>query len=174
MINLIHLLILCYNEILLYRKWIIMASFQPRKYLYKTGIKWIAGENGEIYSKDNPSIKIALPENLGGPGGNWSPDELFVASAEACAMLTFFWLLKDMDVDVQSYESEAEGISQIASGGIFRFTKITLKPRIIISKEEDMSKVEEAVKKLDDWCCVSNSVKAEVLIEPTIEIGNKK
>ncbi len=89
-------------------------------------------------------------------------------------MLTFFWLLKDKDVEVLSYESEAEGVSQITSGGEFRFTDITLRPTIVISKEEDIPKVEEAVKKLDDWCCVSNSLKTKVMIDAKIKVGEEK
>jgi peroxiredoxin-like protein len=147
-----------------------MGSFQPRKYSYKTGARWTEEGKGEIFSSGNPAIQIALPENLEGPGGHWSPDELFVASAEACAMLTFFWLLKDKSVNVLSYESEAEGISQII-GGEFRFAKVTIKPVIVVSNEEDIKEVEEAVKKLEDWCCVSNSTKADVTIEADIRTG---
>jgi peroxiredoxin-like protein len=147
-----------------------MVSFEPRKYMYKTQVKWKEGEKGVTSSTGNSPINIALPENLGGPGGDWSPDELFVSSAEACAMLTFFWLIKDEDVDVVSYESETEGISQIAKGGIFRFTKLTIKPTITIKKAEDKLAVKEAVRKLDDWCCVSNSTKADVVIEAEIMV----
>jgi peroxiredoxin-like protein len=147
-----------------------MVSFQPRKYVYNTSVKNIETQTGETSSPGNPPIKIALPENLEGPGGHWSPDELFVASAEACAMLTFFWLIRNEDVEVVSYESETEGVSQITSGGIFRFTKLTIKPTITLKKSEDKLTVMDAVKKLDDWCCVSNSTKADVVIEPTIKI----
>ena len=147
-----------------------MVSFQPRKYVYNTSIKNTGTQKGETSSPGNSPIKIALPENLEGPGGNWSPDELFVASAEACAMLTFFWLLKDEDIEIISYESETEGISQITKGGIFRFTKITIKPTITIKKAEDKLAVKEAVKKLEDWCCVSNSTKADVVIEADIKV----
>ncbi len=147
-----------------------MVSFQPRKYTYNTRIKWTQNDRGQTSSEGNPPIPIALPENLGGPGRAWSPDELFVASAEACAMLTFFWLLKDEDVEVLSYESEAVGESQIAGGGVFRFTKVTINPTITITREEDIPKVEEAVKKLDDSCCVSNSVKTEVVIKAKITV----
>jgi peroxiredoxin-like protein len=147
-----------------------MVSFQPRKYVYNTSVKNNGTQRGETSSTGNPAIKIALPENLEGPGGDWSPDEMFVASAEACAMLTFFWLLKDKGVEIASYESETEGVSQITPGGIFRFTKLTIKPTITIKKEEDKLEVREAIKKLDDWCCVSNSTKADVIIEAEIKV----
>jgi peroxiredoxin-like protein len=150
-----------------------MVSFEPRKYTYKTNVKWKEGEKGVTSSEGNSPINIALPENLGGPGGDWSPDELFVGSAEACAMLTFFWLLKDKDVNVVSYESESEGVSQIASKGIFRFIKVTINPLITVANEEDIPIVKEAIKKLDDSCCVSNSLKAEVVIDAKIEVKDK-
>jgi peroxiredoxin-like protein len=153
-----------------FRGLIIMVSFQPRRYVYNTKVTNNGSVRGETSSPGNPPIKIALPENLEGPGGDWSPDELFIASAEACAMLTFFWLLKDKGVEIASYESETEGVSQITKGGIFRFTKITIKSTITLKKKEDKLEVLEAVKKLDDWCCVSNSTKADVLIEADIKV----
>ncbi len=147
-----------------------MVSFEPRKYIYNTKIKNVDTLRGEIRSPGNPQIRIALPQNLEGPGGDWSPDELFVSSAEACAMLTFFWLIRNEDVKVTSYVSEAEGISQISEGGIFRFTKITIKPTITIKLTESKITVMDAVKKLDDWCCVSNSTNADVVIDATIKV----
>ena len=74
----------------------------------------MGGNKGEITSEGKPSIEIALPEELGGPSGIWSPDELFVTSVEACAMLTFFWLIEGKNIEIISYESTAEGVSQIA------------------------------------------------------------
>jgi peroxiredoxin-like protein len=151
-----------------------MSGFEPRKYFYKTRTKWKGDEKGEISSEEKTSIKIALPKELGGPGVVWSPDELFVSSVDSCAMLTFFWLIENRNIKVISYESSAEGVSQIDSDGVFRFTKVLLKPTIVISDAKDKSIVEEALKKLDNWCCISNSVKTKVVIEPTIIIGTKE
>jgi peroxiredoxin-like protein len=151
-----------------------MSGFQPRKYYYKTRIKWFGDEKGEIYSEGNPEIKIALPEQLDGPGGFISPDELFVSSVGSCAMLTFFWLLKNKDVNVISYESVAEGASQIADDGEFRFTGVKLKLEIVIANQDDLPKVNDAIKKLDTWCCISNSIKTRVIIEPKVTIEGEK
>jgi peroxiredoxin-like protein len=148
-----------------------MINFQPKQYRYQTQAKWKGGDTGTTISQDNPSLDFTLPENLQGPGGNWSPDEMLVSSTEACAMLTFFWLLREKDVEVLSYESTAEGISQIAEDGIFRFVKITIKPIISVNHENDVPKVKEAVLKLDDWCCVSNSLKTKIIIDAEIKIG---
>jgi len=150
-----------------------MSGFEPRKYIYKTHIKWQGRETGKIYSEEKNPLEIALPKELGGPGGIWSPDELFVSSVESCAMLTFFWLIENKNIKVLSYESEAEGISQIDNDGLFRFMKITLKPIIIISDTNERSIVEDALKKLEHWCCISNSVKSKVVIEPIVKVGNK-
>jgi peroxiredoxin-like protein len=150
-----------------------MWGFQPREYIYKTSIKSTGKHKGLVSSatKDNPTtLEIALPYELGGPKGFWSPDELFVSAVEACAMLTFFWLIEGKNIDVVSYQSEAEGVSKIASDREFRFTKIVLKPIIVISNNDDLPKVEDAIKKLENWCCVSNSTKAEVIIEPEIKV----
>jgi len=156
---------------------ILMSGFEPIKYTFKTQIKWQDGEIGRISSEGKKPVNIALPENLGGPGGSWSPDELFVSSVEACVMLTFFWLLKnyeDKKINIISYESETEGISQIDKDGLFRFTKLTLTPTIVISNPDDKPAIERVLKKLDSWCCISNSIKTSVIIEPTVKIELKK
>jgi peroxiredoxin-like protein len=151
-----------------------MTGLEPRKYIYNTQVKWIGGDSGKIASDNKPSIQIALPEELGGPKGIWSPDELFVSSVEACAMLTFFWLINEKNIEIISYESTAEGISQIAADGEFRFTTIALKPKIVISNKEDFPKVEDAIGDLDNWCCVSNSTKAKVEIKAEIIVQEEK
>jgi peroxiredoxin-like protein len=150
-----------------------MVSFEPRKYIYKTNIKWTGSDKGIISSSGKPEIEIAMPEELGGPTGFWSPDELFVSSVDACAMLTFFWLMEGKNIEVLDYQSSAEGISQISKDGDFRFTTIVLRPKIVVSNPEDEEKIQEIIRKLDNWCCISNSTKAEVTIEPEIEIRNK-
>jgi peroxiredoxin-like protein len=151
-----------------------MSGFEPRKYIYNTQVKWQGAVLGQISSEEKTGIEIALPKELGGPGVVWSPDELFVSSVDSCAMLTFFWLIDGKNINIVSYESQAEGISQIDEDGVFRFTQVTLKPTIVISNQEDIEKVNEAIKKLESWCCISNSVKTKVVIEPTVRVENKK
>jgi peroxiredoxin-like protein len=149
-----------------------MVSLEPRKYEFRSQVKWTDDSRGVVSQNGTNPIKIALPKELEGPGGAWSPDEMYVASVEACAMLTFFWLIKNKNVDVLSYESNAKGISQIADDGLFRFVSIELNPKIVISNPDDKLEVKTAIQKLDEWCCISNSSKAPVIVNAEIVVKN--
>ena len=86
-----------------------MVSCEPRKYIYNTSVTSTEPQKGVTSSPGNSPIRIALPENQKGPGRDWSPDELFVASTKACAMLTFFWLIRNENVEVVSYKTRPRG-----------------------------------------------------------------
>ncbi len=68
----------------------------------------------------------------------------------------------------------AEGVSQIADDGEFRFTEVKLKLEIVISNQDDLPKVNDVIKKLDTWCCISNSIKTRVIIEPKVTVVGEK
>ena len=89
-------------------------------------------------------------------------------------MLTFFWLIKKDNIKIISYESQAEGVSKLDKKHIFRFTKIILRPHIVIDDAKEIPKVEHTIDQLESWCCISNSTNAVVLIEPTIEVKEDK
>lgn len=111
---------------------------------YRVGVSWTGngGEgtstprfdrSNELSSEGKPTIVGSAPAEFGGDGGNWAPEDLFVASVSQCHMLTYLFLCSRAGIVVQSYEDAATGHLEVegATGGHFR--EIELRPVVTIS-----------------------------------------
>jgi organic hydroperoxide reductase OsmC/OhrA len=92
------------------------------------------------------------------------PEEAFVASLSSCHMLWFLHLAGQRKFVVDRYVDEALGVLERNW-----ISKVTLRPRVSFSgkapSEEEHRVLHE---KAHEKCFIANSVKSEVVVEPTI------
>jgi peroxiredoxin-like protein len=129
--------------------------------------KWTEQRKGVISCAGKPDIQVATPPEFKGHEGIWSPEDLFVASANICLMTTFLAVAERAGLAFISYESQAEGKLELVDGK-FQFTTITLRPTITLQANADAAKAKELIEKAEANCLISNSMKARVSLEPTI------
>jgi len=91
-----------------------------------------------------------------------------VTAVNACLMTTFSYYAEKRGFKFVSYESSAEGIIELVEMK-YLFSRITIKPKITVGSKEDIEAAENLLKIAKESCFVSNSIKAEVLLEPEIE-----
>jgi organic hydroperoxide reductase OsmC/OhrA len=72
-------------------------------------------------------------------------------------------------LELASYRSLAVGKLERGDEGL-SFTEILVRPTIGLRKEEDRAKAAELIERAEANCLISNSIKARVIIEPTIEL----
>ena len=140
---------------------------RSKVYTYHTSVKWTEQRKGVISCAGKPEIQVATPPEFKGHEGIWSPEDLFVASANICVMTTFLAVAERAGLAFTSYESLAEGKLELVDGK-FQFTAITLKPTITLPADADAAKAKELIEKAEANCLVSNSMKAKVTLEVTI------
>src|SRR3990167_8208621 len=140
---------------------------KPKVYLYHTTVAWTEQRKGVISCAGKPDIQVATPPEFKGHDGIWSPEDLFVASANICVMTTFLAVAERAGLAFTSYESVAEGRLELVDGK-FQFTAITLKPTITLATSTDAAKAKELIEKAEANCLISNSMKANVSLEATI------
>jgi peroxiredoxin-like protein len=140
---------------------------RSKVYTYHTAVKWTEQRKGVISSAGKPDIQVATPPEFKGHEGIWSPEDLFIASANVCVMTTFLAVAERAGLAFTSYESAAEGKLELVDGK-FQFTAITLKPTITLPGNADAAKAKELIEKAEANCLVSNSMKAKVSLEATI------
>jgi len=75
--------------------------------MYSASIKLTGKGESIIESKVKPSIELSAPVEFGGKSGFWTPEELLVASVNACLMTTFSYYSVKKDFKFISYESRA-------------------------------------------------------------------
>lgn len=140
---------------------------EQEKWLYHNKLKWKGEKKADLkFQESKKEIEVATPPEFGGHKEIISPQDLFVASANACFMTTLLGTIKNMGVELISYESEAEGILETVDNNKI-FTKIIIRPAIKAKETKD--KLRLILKHAEKRCLVVNSMKSQVIIEPIIE-----
>ncbi len=116
-----------------------------------------------------PDLDIAAPADFGGPGDAWSPEQLLLASVEACFLLTFRAIAQASRIDFTSLAIDAQGTVDRANGGM-RFTEIVLRPRLTLPASTDPARVRRALEKAEASCLVSASLSTPIRLEAEIAL----
>ena len=123
-----------------------------------------------IASADHlPYLEICPPLEFGGPGDKWSPEDLLMAAVANCLVLSFRMIAATSKLEWKSIECTSEGELNQVDGKIL-FTKILSKVRLVILSENDRAKAEKLLYKAEKACLISNSLSAELALEPVITI----
>ena len=130
-------------------------------------MKWTEQKKGTITCEGKPDIQVATPPEFKGHEGIWSPEDLYVASANICLMTTFLAVAERAGLTFTSYHCEAEGRLELVEGK-FQVTVITLRPQIALQSGSDAAKAKELIEKAEANCLISNSMKTRITLEPTI------
>ena len=140
---------------------------------YNIHLKWENDRKGIMSSPELPTtIEVATPPEFDkGMPNIWSPEHLFTASVISCFMTTFLAIAAYSKLDFISFECNAEGILERIDGN-YLMTKIILKPTLTIAELDKYEKAQRVLEKSEAACLISNSIKSEVQLQPTINIEN--
>ena len=146
-----------------------------RTAVYDTIVTWKGEHWGHIIMGNGPEMDFSAPPDAKGHAGVLTPEDAFVASVNTCIMMMFIWATERFKLNLLSYECRAEGTKLIELDRTEIFTDLRLWPRIRVGANgEEIAKVESriqrALRAARKYSLVANSVKSEVIIEPTIEI----
>ena len=139
---------------------------------YTTEVDWKEGKIGILSSEGMKDITIATPPEFpGGVPGIWSPEHLFVASANICLMTTFLAIAENSKLNFISYFSSGKGKVEKINGR-FLVTQIELMLQIRVKNEHDKERAMKIIEKSEKACLISSSMKSEILLKPEITINN--
>lgn len=140
-----------------------------KTFTYHTNVEWKSDRQGILQSDGKPQMDVSSPPEFKGIPGVWTPEDLFVAAVEICQMSTFLSFGMRKGIPLTSYKSHAEGVLENVDGK-YRFTKIIVKPEIVVENSWTKAQVEEIVHAAHENCLIGNSITAEVIVEPEITI----
>ena len=106
-------------------------------------------------------------------GGNpdlLNPEQLLVAAASSCQMLSFLAYAGRARIDVVSYVDEAEGVMPEDDKPV-RITEIVLRPHIVVAGDVDEERVRRFIERAHEACFIADSLKTNITIEPEIEFA---
>lgn len=102
-----------------------------------------------------------------GDAGRPNPEQLLVAAASSCQMLSFLAVAARARLDVVDYTDEALG-EMPGTGRPMRVTRILLRPTISLARPAPRAKVERLVEVAHRECFIAASLRSEIVIEPTL------
>lgn len=146
-----------------------------RSATYHTTVSWTGAHRGHLAMGNGPEMEFSAPPDAHGHAGVLTPEDAFVAAANTCIMLMFLWSAERFELDLVSYECRADGTKRIELDRTEIFTELRVRPIIRVrAAGGDPGAVEARVRRAlaaaRKYSLVANSVKSEIVVEPTIEI----
>lgn len=137
---------------------------------YDTKVKWTEGRKGELIEPTMPTIEVATPPEFPkGVPNTWSPEHLYVASANICLMTTFLAIAENSKLDFKGFECDGKGKLEKVDGR-FMISEIVLKPKVVVTEEKDIERAERILEKSEKHCLISNSIKTEIKLEMNVTV----
>ena len=144
---------------------------------YRSRLSWY-GSTASGYEAYDRTHRVAVPPAgaelvlssdpaFNGSGDLANPEQLLLAAASSCQLLSFLAIAARSRVDVLSYDDDADAIMPEDQEPM-RITQITLRPRITVAAGSDLDRVARMVERGHAGCFVANTLNAEMVIEPVI------
>ncbi len=143
--------------------------------IYNTTVAWKGEHWGHIVFGNGPEMDFSAPPDAQGHPGVLTPEDAFVAAANTCVMMMFIWATERYKLKLISYDCRVEGTKLIELDRTELFTHLRFWPKIrVAAGEEEPARVEarirRALQSAQKYSLVANSVKSEIIVEPTIEV----
>jgi organic hydroperoxide reductase OsmC/OhrA len=148
--------------------------------LYRASVDWALPE-GEDFAKGRYSRGHAVAFEHGPKvrgtasahvvGNKWAeegavdPEQMLVAAASACHMLSFLHAARLAGFTVTRYRDTAEGLMEKNAQGRIAITRITLRPEIAWeARTPDPAELDHLHHEAHEACYIANSVTTEIVV----------
>lgn len=124
---------------------------------------------GKIEAEDWDTV-ISTPSQLDGPGTGANPEELLIAAAANCYLITLAAILSNRKVEYSQLEISSDGIIS-KDGKHLNFEKIIHKPVIHVANLDSEEAIIQLAERAEKACFISQTLKGnvEVSVEPVVK-----
>jgi peroxiredoxin-like protein len=130
---------------------------QALPHQYNVQVNGVPDTNLQVHVANLADLTVAPPSQFGGPGDQWSPEDLFMASVAGCFVLSFRAIARASNLTWTSIECNAQGELDKLEGKT-QFTKTLIKAKLAIAAGESSEKAERLLIKAEQSCLISNSL----------------
>lgn len=132
----------------------------------------VAGPEGDVsLSGDQlPVIASAPPRQFGGPGDQWSPEDLLVAAVADCFVLSFRAIARASKFSWQSLDCRVEGVLD-RPDKVTCFTGFTVNAELTLPGDGNEARALRLLDKAEHNCLVTNSLSAAVTLTARVVIA---
>jgi organic hydroperoxide reductase OsmC/OhrA len=143
---------------------------------YTTDVTWKGEHLGHLVMGNGPEMDFSAPPDAYGLAGVLTPEDAFVAGANTCIMMMFLWACERFKLDLVSYRCRGDGTKRVEIDRTETFTHLRFWPEIVVRSApgEDpartVARIRKALASAQKYSLVANSVKSEIVIEPSISV----
>jgi len=112
-------------------------------------------------------LHFSAPPEFGGEAGVWTPEHFLLAAVASCFIETFKGVARASKLEFQGIEVAVEGLIEKESGGL-RFTRITIRPALIVYHQADQALGERLLAKAEHICLVVRSLSSSITLESKV------
>ncbi|GAB4052817.1 OsmC family protein [Spirosoma litoris] len=142
---------------------------------YKVNLGWHYARLGQLSAPGlTDTIDVATPPEF--PKGMpdvWSPEHLLVAAVVGCFMTTFLAVAENSKLDFDDFDCSAKGKLENINNK-WQISKVALSPKLLLTDENDLEKAQRVLHKTEKACLITNSIRAQVTMQPTIQFSVKE
>lgn len=121
----------------------------------------------KILGKSAPLLASSDTAFRGDPA-RYTPEDLLVAALSSCHMLSYLHLCADAGIVVTEYEDAANGFMAEHPDGSGEFTRVLLRPRVVITDSSRISDAKALHHRAHELCFIARSVNFAVECEPVV------
>jgi peroxiredoxin-like protein len=114
------------------------------------------------------TIVSGPPLEFGGSGTDWSPEDLLIAAVADCFVLAFKAIASASRYDWAVLKCTATGTLDKVERAM-QFTEIQINATLTISADADADRAQRLLEKAKQTCFITNSLKAESVLETEIQ-----
>ena len=105
-------------------------------------------------------IQSSPPAQFGGPGTQWSPEDLLVAAVADCLVLTFRAIARASRLEWNTIECTATGTLDRVERQM-RFTRMDIVATVTVPVGTDLARAERLLEKSEQTCLITNTLNCE-------------
>ncbi|MCK7596681.1 OsmC family protein [Microbulbifer sp. CAU 1566] len=134
---------------------------------YHVTARATADGNVNLTAEGVAPLLSAPPVQFGGPGDQWSPEDLLTAAVADCFILTFRAIAKFNQLEWTSLECSATGTLD-KDGRKTCFTAFEVNAKLEVPAGSDKEKAHQLLEKSEESCLVTNSLSAAVTLNAEV------
>ena len=116
------------------------------------------------------TLEVAAPRQFDGPGDKWSPEDLLVACAADCLILTFRAVANASKLKWETLACEVTGTLDMVDR-VVQFTELQVHAALTIEPQENADKARRVLEKAEKNCLITNSLTARTQLETSVSLS---
>lgn len=125
----------------------------------------------EIAIDGKPVLQGSADASFRGDARLHNPEDLLLAAIAGCHMLSYLALCARQRVNVLAYTDSAEGTMRTDPDGSGRFTRVLLRPRVLIGDAAKQALAVALHERAHRLCFIANSCNFPIANEPEVRIA---